>query len=84
MKHAGEDAIAELANLRSSICQFDGLKEKKPGIFYRKAKPFLHFHEDPAGFFADVRFEATWERFPVSTSVEQQQLLDFLSERLSS
>lgn len=82
MKHAGEEAIATLANLRSAICLLDGLKEKKPGIFYRKSKPFLHFHEDPAGLFADVRFEDDWERFSINTPVEQQQLLAILSKRL--
>jgi hypothetical protein len=31
------------------------LREKSRGIFYRGSRAFLHFHEDPAGLFADIR-----------------------------
>ena len=40
-----------LARLRS----LPGLVEKSRGVFYRKSKAFLHFHEDPRGLFADIR-----------------------------
>ena len=39
-----------------------GLVEKRPGIFYRKSKAFLHFHEDSSGVHADVRFGVEFER----------------------
>jgi len=53
----------------------DGLTEKKRGTFYRKSSAFLHFHEDPAGLFADVRDGDDWKRFPVNTAREQRTLL---------
>ena len=31
------------------------LTEKGRGVFYLKSRAFLHFHEDAAGLFADVR-----------------------------
>ena len=49
--------------------------EKKPGIFYRQSKAFLHFHEDPSGLHADVRFEEEFERVRVETAVERRALL---------
>ena len=52
-----------------------GLKEKQRGVFYRKSAAFLHFHEDPAGLFADLRAGPDWERLPVGTRGEQAIVL---------
>lgn len=52
----------------------DGLKEKKRGIFYRRGKSFLHFHEDPAGLFADLALETGDLRLPVNTAAQQDAL----------
>ena len=52
------------------------LREPKPGIFYWKSKAFLHFHEDTAGLFADVKLDGgTFTRHPVTTRKEQLALL---------
>ena len=52
------------------------LTERTPGSFYRKSSAFLHFHEDPAGLFADVKLNGSgFERFRVSTKVEQALFL---------
>ncbi len=56
MKHAGPAALDRLELLLVQIRTLPGLVEKSRGVFYRKGKAFLHFHEDPAGLFADVRF----------------------------
>jgi hypothetical protein len=52
-----------------------GLTEKKRGVFYRRSTAFLHFHEDPSGFYADVRLAGDFERFRVETGDEQNELL---------
>ena len=52
-----------------------GLKERSRGVFYLHSKPFLHFHEDPAGIHADLRIDADFVRFRVQTRVEQRALL---------
>jgi hypothetical protein len=75
MKHAGEAALDALEDLLVSLRSNQGLKEKQRGIFYRKSKAFLHFHEDPTGLFADLRIGADWERFPVNTTSERAALL---------
>ncbi|MBC7973183.1 MAG: hypothetical protein H7Z11_24175 [Verrucomicrobia bacterium] len=75
MKHADDRALDQLAALLTDIRLVEGLKEKKRGVFYRKAQAFLHFHEDPAGLFADLRHASDWERFPVNTPAEQAQFL---------
>ena len=49
--------------------------EKRPGIFYRKSKSFLHFHEDRAGLFADLSVGDDFNRYPVNTRREWKVLL---------
>ena len=67
MKHAGPDALHALSSLLAEIRRdMAGIIEKKPGTFYRKGQGLLHFHEDPAGFFADLKIAGEWRRFPVN------------------
>jgi hypothetical protein len=75
MKHAGTSTLVLLEALLMKLRGLPSLKEKRPGIFYVKSMPYLHFHEDPAGIFADVRLGGEeFERFPVNTEREQQFL----------
>ena len=82
MKHAGADALDILEPLVAKIRLHAQLKEKKRGIFYRKGKSFLHFHEDRAGLFADVSDGPDSWRLRVSAPVEQRALLKKLKELL--
>lgn len=75
MKHAGDTALNALADLLDEIRRYDGLKEPKRGVFYRKSSGFLHFHEDPAGFFADLKIAGEYRRFPVNSAAERRSLL---------
>ena len=76
MKHAGATALAQLAEVLEQLRSVTDLTERKPGIFYRASTAFLHFHEDPAGLFADAKINGVgFERFPVSTREEQQVLI---------
>jgi hypothetical protein len=60
---------------------FPGLKEKKIGTFYLRGSAFLHFHEDPAGLFADAKLDGkTFARFAVSTIDGQHDLLAALTQ----
>jgi hypothetical protein len=74
MKHASEVALNQLEDLLVELRRIAGLKEKKRGVFYRAASAFLHFHEDPAGLFADVRLGPDWVRLPVNTLAEKRSL----------
>jgi len=71
MKHAGDQAVDALAPLLVRIRQIDGMQERKHGIFYWRASAFLHFHEDPAGFFGDMKVAGDFRRFPLNTSAER-------------
>jgi hypothetical protein len=79
MKHAGPATLMTLETLLERLRLLSGLAEKKPGIFYLKSKAYLHFHEGPAGIFADVRLAGDdFERFAVNTCQEQAALLERL------
>jgi hypothetical protein len=82
VKHAGPEALDALADLVAAV-RARGLKEPRPGIFYRKGKAWLHFHEDKAGLFADIRLGAEWERFRVSDAAEQANLLRLIDRSLA-
>lgn len=75
MRHAGDAVLDRLESLLAELRTLPGLVERKRGTFYRGAVAFLHFHEDPAGLFADAKVGGDWQRMPVSTERERQALL---------
>jgi hypothetical protein len=61
-----------------------GPVERKRGVFYLKSKAFLHFHEDPAGLFADLRDTQgkDFDRIDVTAEPGRVQLLALVTARL--
>jgi hypothetical protein len=86
MKHAGVETLDALEPLIAELRTLEGPKEKKHGVFYLKSRAFLHFHEDPAGHFCDVRLDpaADFERFPVNTKTQQRDLLKRVTSTLDA
>src|SRR4051794_10113843 len=83
VRHAREAALDELEPLLLQLRQLNELVERKRGVFYRRSKAFLHFHEDPSGLHADVRLASDFERFRVQTLAEQRELLKKVKSSLS-
>ncbi|HZY59320.1 MAG TPA: hypothetical protein VFE56_06125 [Candidatus Binataceae bacterium] len=75
MKHATGPALDEIASLLDKLRELPGLIEKSRGIFYRRGAAFVHFHEDPAGIFADLRSGPDWERLPATSAKQRKELL---------
>ena len=75
MKHAGADALDALEPVLEQLRALACLKEKNRGTFYRKSKAFLHFHEDPAGLFADLKMGDDFVRLPVNNRAEIAAML---------
>jgi len=82
MKHASEAALEGIQPVLLELRQLDGMRERKPGLFYRKSAAFIHFHQDPAGIFADVRRDREWLRLPVNTASERRQFVRLVKEML--
>jgi hypothetical protein len=84
VKHAGPDALDRLEPILDEIRRLGGLKEKKRGAFYCGASGFLHFHEDPAGFFADLKVGDDYVRFPINSTTQTRTFLRRAAAALNS
>jgi hypothetical protein len=84
MKHAGHAALDALGDLLVTVRARAGLREPRRGVFYRRGKAWLHFHEDKAGLFADLRAGAEWRRFRVSDAEERADLIAAIDRALQT
>jgi hypothetical protein len=85
MKHAGPATLKLLDDLLGEIRKHPELRERTPGSFYFKSKGYLHFHEDPAGIFADVKLDfADFTRLRATTAAEQRSLLKQIDRSLAA
>jgi hypothetical protein len=82
MKHATPAALGQIPGLLERIRTKPGLKEKSLGVFYRKSKPFLHFHEDAKGMFADLTNADGFDRYAVNSPAEWEVLLFAIDQTL--
>ena len=84
MKHASAETLRQLEPLIQRLRALPALAERKPGIFYRGASAFLHFHEDPAGIFADAKLDGTsFSRFKLNGALDNEEFLAKVSATLS-
>ncbi len=85
MKHAGPETLAKIKPLLARLRGMPELKEKTPGTFYFKSRAFLHFHEDPAGLYADIRAEdgRAFERLHVVGRAGEDALIAAAAARTS-
>ena len=80
MKHATAASLDRLEALLTAIRAQAVLMEKSRGVFYLRSRAMLHFHEDPAGLFADLRLTGDWQRLPVNSLSEQATLMRELAK----
>jgi hypothetical protein len=43
MKHAGGAALETIEPMLIELRQLEGIRERKPGVFYKKSSAFIHF-----------------------------------------
>jgi hypothetical protein len=86
MKHAGAEALDQLGALLEALRRLPALRERRRGVFYLSGRAFLHFHEDPAGLFADLRDAsgADFERWEVTTSERRARFLAEVARRVQT
>ena len=86
MRHARQDALDTLEPLLVALRALPGVTEKSRGIFYRKSKSFLHFHEDTKGLFADLRVAALgdFQRIDVTAEAGRAALLTAVAAELKA
>ncbi len=76
MRHPRDGELDPMMPVIEELRGIDGLVERKPGVFYRRSKAFLHFHIDGDDFYADVRLDGdVFDRRKVTTKTEQRALV---------
>jgi hypothetical protein len=86
VRHARAEDLDRLEPLLARLRAFDALKERSRGVFYFRSQAFLHFHEDPAGLFADVRAAdgRAFDRIKVDNAAGVAQLFQQVEAVLAS
>jgi hypothetical protein len=84
VRHATEPTLDQLEPLLVELRALEGLREKKRGTFYRGSSAFLHFHEDPAGTFADVKLDGEFQRFRATSERERRALVARVQKALKA
>lgn len=85
MKHASTSTLDALEALLADLRALPGLVERSRGVFYRRGRAFLHFHEDPKGLFADIRDAEgdDFERIDVTAEPGRRRLVAIARARLA-
>ena len=78
MKHARDPALDSIEPLLERLRLIPVLQERSRGVFYCRSRACVHFHEDSAGIFADVRVAVHWQRVAVNTDAERDALVEML------
>jgi hypothetical protein len=85
VRHITPERLAAIDELLGNLRALDGLVERSPGVFYRRARAFLHFHEDGPDVYADVRLSGRdFDRMRVSTRREQRGLVGAVRRSIQS
>ncbi len=82
MRHATTTDLDRLEPLLAQLRTMETLRERSRGNFTRKSRAFLHFHAEGDQLFADIRLADDFERHPVTTAAERDQLLDAIEHAL--
>lgn len=82
MAHCPFEQLADLRDCLDEIRSWPNVLEPRPGIFYLKRVPFLHFHLDRAGRrWADIREGDDWgPEVDVPTGASRALKASFLRE----
>jgi hypothetical protein len=83
VRHADAAALDRLEPMLVELRSMPELKEVRRGVFYRRSKAFIHFHDDAAGLYADVRLGEDFERHRVETQDERRHVIGEIHTALS-
>ena len=80
MAHCPFQKLSDLKKILDEIRRWDGIIETRPGVFYLKRKPFLHFHEKDGKRWADAKVGDAWgAQIHIPFGATALQLKKFLS-----
>lgn len=62
MAHCPYEKLSDIESVLNVVRTWNGIREPKPGVFYFKRKPFLHFHTKLTERWAHIRSDGLWEK----------------------
>lgn len=74
MRHARPEDLDRIEELLAALRALP-LNERGRGLFCRKGRAFLHFHEHDGALFADLRGDDGFDRLEVTSRAQQRALL---------
>jgi hypothetical protein len=83
VRHADTAALDRLEPMLVQLRSMPELKEVRRGVFYRRSRAFIHFHDDAAGLHADLRLHQDFERRRVETEDERRHVIGEIRTALS-
>jgi hypothetical protein len=79
--HCPPELLDDLAEVLALVRTWADVVEKKPGVFYVRREPFLHFHLLAGSRRrADVKTRAGWEQFDLPRPTSSARRRAFLRE----
>jgi len=77
--HCPPELLDDIADLLAEVRTWAGVVERKPGVFYVRRQPFLHFHlVDGGRRRADVKGRTTWVQVDLPRPVSAARRRAFL------
>jgi len=78
MPRADMNELLPLAPVLRQLRDIKGVREERPGIFYARREPFVHFHTDPSGLYADLKKSggSGFDRYLLATPAQQRKLVE--------
>jgi len=78
MPRADASELLPLAPVLRQLRDIKGVREERPGILYARREPFVHFHTDPGGLYADLKKPggSGFDRYPLATPAQQRKLVE--------
>lgn len=81
MAHCPPELLDDLTGVLAEVRLWAGVIEKKPGVFYVRNRPFLHFHlVDGGRRRADVKGRAGWVQLDLPKPAPVTKRRQFLRE----
>jgi hypothetical protein len=75
------ELLDDIAEVLAEVRAWTGIVEKKPGVFYLRRRPFLHFHLEAGGARrADVKGRAGWIPIDLPRPISATRRRAFLGE----
>ena len=81
MAHCPLELLDDLAEVFAEVRTWAGIVEKKPGVFYVRGQPFLHFHLlAESRRCADIKVRTNWLRLDLPRPTSRASRRAFLTK----